>query len=124
MLFVEGYRPPDLQRRYFEEYADDLRAANPAWPDEQVHQAASRYVSPPEIAPHSAGAAVGLTLVEADGNELDMGTRMNARLEESEGACYTDAALISPQARANRALLADALSSAGWSSQAGPGHCL
>ncbi|MBT1188782.1 hypothetical protein HET69_33570 [Streptomyces sp. CJ_13] len=113
LLYVEGYRPPDLQRRYFEKYADELRAANPAWPDDQVHQAASRYVSPPEIAPHSAGAAVDLTLLDTDGTELDMGTRMNASPEESDGACYTDATSISPQARTNRALLASALSTAG-----------
>ncbi|MFB8310176.1 M15 family metallopeptidase [Streptomyces sp. NPDC055961] len=113
LLYVEGYRPPDLQRRYFQEYADELRAANPAWPDDQVLGAASRYVSPPEIAPHSAGAAVDLTLVDAGGTELDMGTRVNANPEESDGACYTDAASISPQARTNRTLLADALSTAG-----------
>ncbi|KIF06341.1 dipeptidase [Streptomyces sp. RSD-27] len=113
LLYVEGYRPPDLQRRYFEEYAGELRAANPAWPDDQVLEAASRYVSPPEIAPHSAGAAVDLTIVDADGTELDMGTRVNANPEESDGACYTDAASISPQARTNRALLASALSTAG-----------
>ncbi|WP_185992745.1 M15 family metallopeptidase [Streptomyces sp. 130] len=113
LLFVEGYRPPELQRTYFEEYAGELRATNPTWSDERVHQATSRYVSPPEIAPHSAGAAVDLTLVDADGTELDMGTRMNAGPEESDGACYTDAASISPQAGANRALLSDALSAGG-----------
>lgn len=113
LLYVEGYRPPDLQRRYFEEYADELRAANPAWLDDEVHQAASRYVSPPEIAPHSAGAAVDLTLVDAAGTELDMGTRVNASPEESDDACYTDAASISPQARTNRALLASVLPTAG-----------
>ncbi|MEU7563755.1 M15 family metallopeptidase [Streptomyces eurythermus] len=113
LLHVEGYRPPDLQRRYFEEYADELRAANPAWSDDQVHEAASRYVSPPEIAPHSAGAAVDLTLVDADGTELDMGTRVNASPEESDGACYTDADSISHQARTNRSLLVSALSVAG-----------
>ncbi|CAL9361435.1 D-alanyl-D-alanine dipeptidase [Streptomyces sp. enrichment culture] len=113
LLFIEGYRPPDLQRRYFEEYADQLRAANPAWPRDQVHQTASRYVSPPEIAPHSAGAAVDVTLVDTDGRELDMGTRVNASPEESDGACYTDAPSISPSARTNRTTLAAALSEAG-----------
>ncbi|WP_406186236.1 M15 family metallopeptidase [Streptomyces sp. NBC_01006] len=113
LLFIEGYRPPDLQRRYFEEYADELRAANPTWTQDQVHEAASRYVSPPEIAPHSAGAAVDLTLVNADGIELDMGTRVNASPEESDGACYTHAASISSQARMNRATLAAALTAAG-----------
>ncbi|MCM1969582.1 MULTISPECIES: M15 family metallopeptidase [unclassified Streptomyces] len=113
LLFVEGYRPPALQREYFEEYADRLRADNPEWPAERIHSAASRYVSPPGIAPHSAGAAVDLTLADLDGRELDLGTRMNADPEESAGACYTDAPGISGEARANRQVLGSALSSAG-----------
>ncbi|MEU5734871.1 M15 family metallopeptidase [Streptomyces antimycoticus] len=113
LLFVEGYRPPSLQRRYFDEYAAQLRATHPEWAAEQVHSAASRYVSPPEIAPHSAGAAVDLTLADADGRELDMGTRMNATPEESAGACYTQADDISREARAHRDILGTALTAAG-----------
>ncbi|CAL9676232.1 M15 family metallopeptidase [Streptomyces sp. enrichment culture] len=105
LLVVEGYRPPALQRRYFEKYAARLRAEQPGWTDEQIRSAASRFVSPPEIAPHSAGAAVDLTLVDADGRELDLGTPMNATPEESAGACYTGAAGISAQARAHREIL-------------------
>ncbi|GAA2280883.1 M15 family metallopeptidase [Streptomyces hawaiiensis] len=113
LLFVEGYRPPGLQRRYFEGYAETLRAGHPDWPAERIRAAASRYVSPPEIAPHTAGAAVDLTLADADGRELDLGTRMNATPEESAGACYTDADGISAEARAHRALLGRALRGAG-----------
>ncbi|MGN9794909.1 M15 family metallopeptidase [Streptomyces sp. OZ13] len=113
LLFVEGYRPPSLQREYFEEYAGQLRAARPGWSAEQIHSAASRYVSPPDIAPHSAGAAVDLTLADTDGRELHLGTRMNADPEESAGACYTDAAGISEEARANRALLGSVLTTTG-----------
>ncbi|MGW3396770.1 M15 family metallopeptidase [Streptomyces sp. NRRL F-5193] len=113
LLFVEGYRPPSLQREYFEEYAGQLRDANPGWAPEEIHSAASRYVSPPDIAPHSAGAAVDLTLADADGRELDLGTRMNADPEESEGACYTDAPGIGAEARAHRELLGGVLTAAG-----------
>ncbi|CAM5283744.1 M15 family metallopeptidase [Streptomyces narbonensis] len=113
LLFVEGYRPPSLQREYFEEYADELRALHPEWPADRIRTAASRYVSPPEIAPHSAGAAVDLTLVGPDGRELDLGTRMNAGPEESAGACYTDADTIGAEARAHRELLGSVLGSAG-----------
>lgn len=113
LLIVEGYRPPLLQRRYFEEYADELRAANPGWSDDQVHMAASRYVSPPHIAPHSAGAAVDLTLADAHGRELDLGTQMNASPEESGGACYTDFPDIAEQARRHREILRSALTAAG-----------
>ncbi|KUJ66819.1 dipeptidase [Streptomyces albus subsp. albus] len=113
LLFVEGYRPPSLQRTYFEEYADQLRAIHHDWSAAQIHSAASRYVSPPEIAPHSAGAAVDLTLADADGHELDLGTRMNADPEESQGACYTQADNITEEARANRKLLGTVLTAAG-----------
>ncbi|MGW1611317.1 M15 family metallopeptidase [Streptomyces sp. NPDC002285] len=113
LLFVEGYRPPPLQRRYFEQYADGLVAAHPDWSPSRIRDAASRYVSPPEIAPHSAGAAVDLTLLSADGREVDMGTRVNASPEDSDGACYTDADTIGPEARANRRVLGAALSAAG-----------
>ncbi|GHE58194.1 D-alanyl-D-alanine dipeptidase [Streptomyces spiralis] len=112
-LVVEGYRPPGLQRRYFERYAARLRVEHPGWSDEQIRSAASRFVSPPEIAPHSAGAAVDLTLADADGRELDMGTPMNATPEESAGACYTDAAGISERASAHREILGRALTAAG-----------
>lgn len=113
LLFVEGYRPPALQRRYFDEYAARLRAERPGWSAERVREAASRYVSPPEIAPHSAGAAVDLTLADADGRELDLGTRMNATPEESAGACYTAAETIGEEARALRETLGSALTAAG-----------
>ncbi|MFJ6894652.1 M15 family metallopeptidase [Streptomyces hokutonensis] len=113
LLFVEGYRPPVLQRRYFEGYGDVLRAANPDWSADRIRTAASRYVSPPEIAPHTAGAAVDLTLADADGRELDLGTPMNANPEQSDGACYTDAGNITAEARASRAVLGTALGAAG-----------
>lgn len=113
-LVVEGYRPPGLQRRYFEDYAATLRAAHPAWPGERIRAASSRFVSPPEIAPHSAGAAVDLTLADAEGRELDLGTPVNATPEESEGACYTDAGGLGEQARTHRRILGRALTTAGF----------
>jgi zinc D-Ala-D-Ala dipeptidase len=114
ILFVEGYRLLAVQRAYFDEYLDELRSEYPELSAQQLFSAASRYVSPPDIAPHSAGAAVDLTLATADGTELDMGTRVNASPEESNGACFMAARLISAEARANREILARALTSAGF----------
>ncbi len=71
-------------------------------------------MSPPEIAPQSAGAAVDLTLVDANGRELDLGTPMNATPEESAGTCYTDAAGIGEQARAHREILGRVLTAWAW----------
>jgi D-alanyl-D-alanine dipeptidase len=44
-LVVEGYRPPALQQRYFEEYASKLRAEHTDWSQKQIRSAASRFVS-------------------------------------------------------------------------------
>ncbi|WP_237552341.1 M15 family metallopeptidase [Streptomyces sp. SID5789] len=114
LLFIEGYRPLTLQQRYFTEYRDELAAAHPDWTPEQLHQGASRYVSPPEIAPHSAGAAVDVTLVDQDGHELDLGTRVNASPEESDGACFTHAPKLGDLARHHRTLLLNAMEGAGF----------
>lgn len=114
LLFIEGYRPPALQQRYFVQYRDELAAAHPDWTAEQLHQAASQYVSPPQIAPHSAGAAVDVTLVDQDGHELDLGTRVNASPEESDSACFTHAPNLGDRARHHRALLLNAMESAGF----------
>ncbi|GII89882.1 M15 family metallopeptidase [Sinosporangium siamense] len=113
LLMVEGYRPPVLQRRYFDKYSGELRAAFPEMSPEEVHVAASRYVSPIEVAPHTAGAAVDLTLCYEDGTELDMGTEINANPEQSDGACYTAAPGIGDEARHHRDILSAALTEAG-----------
>ncbi|MGW6405174.1 M15 family metallopeptidase [Streptomyces sp. NPDC055134] len=113
LLFVEGYRPLSLQRTYFEGYSTKLQSLHPEWSAGQVRAAASRFVSPPEIAPHSAGAAVDLTLADIDGRELDMGTQMNASPEASAGACYTGADNISAEARENRKIFGAALTAVG-----------
>ncbi|MBR7839548.1 D-alanyl-D-alanine carboxypeptidase family protein [Actinospica durhamensis] len=114
LLIVEGYRPPAVQRRYFREYRAVLRDANPDWSEDRLQLAASRYVSPPEIAPHSAGAAVDLTLCTAEGVELDLGSAVNATPEESAGACYTDHPGLSAEAKHYRAVLAASLTGAGF----------
>ncbi|MEU8364629.1 M15 family metallopeptidase [Nonomuraea sp. NPDC048882] len=113
-LIIEGFRPAALQRRYFASAVTRQRAAHPDWDDARARIEASRYVSPPEVAPHSTGGAVDLTLRTSGGVELDMGTAVNATPPESDENCYTDAPDISPEARSNRRIMGDALISAGF----------
>ncbi|WP_248966040.1 M15 family metallopeptidase [Sphaerisporangium perillae] len=113
-LVVEGYRPYTLQEQYFTAYAGRLRDANPDWPEDHLYVQTSRSLSPPHIAPHVCGAAVDLTLCTAAGDELPMGTEVNASPEESDDACYTAAANVSAEARANREILSSALTGAGF----------
>jgi D-alanyl-D-alanine dipeptidase len=113
LLIIEGYRPPSLQQQYFDDYLGSLRAADPSADPERLRVLASRHVSPPEVAPHCAGAAVDLTLCTDDGLELDLGTPINATPEQSAGACYTDHPSVAGQAKRNRAVLTQALRPAG-----------
>ncbi|UUU19352.1 M15 family metallopeptidase [Streptomyces sp. DSM 40750] len=113
LLVTEGYRPLVLQQRYFDAYEAELRASHPDWPEPYLRTRTSRSLSPPEIGPHVAGAAVDLTLCTASGTELDLGTPVNAGPEESDGACYTDAPGLAATARRNRRTLSAALSTAG-----------
>ncbi|MCX4673141.1 M15 family metallopeptidase [Streptomyces sp. NBC_01381] len=112
-LVTEGYRPLALQITYFDDYAAELRKAHPDWSDVHLRRQTSRSLSPPEVGPHVAGAAVDLTLCTASGAELDLGTPVNASPEESDGGCYMDADGISAAARRNRRTLTAALATAG-----------
>lgn len=112
LLLVEGHRPSALQDHYFSSYRDDLILADPSLSDEVSFQLASRYVSPPAIAPRVSGAAIDLTLCNDDGDELDLGTRINATPEASSGGCYFDATNISSEARHHRTVLSRALNEA------------
>lgn len=111
-LIIEGHRPAALQRRYFRERCAELRQTRPQWSERHVREQASQHVSPPEVAPHTCGAAVDLTLVDGS-TEVDLGTPVNATPEASGGACFTDAANIDAAARARRADMATALAAEG-----------
>ncbi|MFI8532611.1 M15 family metallopeptidase [Streptomyces aquilus] len=114
LLMVEGFRPPALQHRYFEEYAAALRLAHPDAGPARIRELASAYISPPEVAPHVSGGAVDLTLCTADGAELPLGTEVNATPEESAGGCRTAALNIDAEARAHRAAMGRAMTAAGF----------
>ena len=109
---VEGLRPVESQQEIYDGYRAELERLHPGISDHDVHVLASRFVSPIEVAPHVAGAAVDLTLVGAHG-PLDLGTPIDATPEQSNGACFFAATNISREARTNRALLADVLTAAG-----------
>lgn len=109
LLVVEGHRPAALQQRYFHRHRTDLGRAHPEWAPGRLDIEASKYVSPPAVAPHPCGAAVDLTL-SRDGRELDLGTAVNATPDNSANACFTAADNISATARRWRQVMTAALS--------------
>ncbi|TXR51658.1 M15 family metallopeptidase [Quadrisphaera setariae] len=113
LLVLEGYRTPQQQARAFTRYCDELQELRPELQGAALREAGSRYISPPEVAPHPSGAAVDLTLCDDDGTELDLGCAYDATPEVSGGTCFTDAPGLTGPAAANRRLLVEVLIAAG-----------
>jgi D-alanyl-D-alanine dipeptidase len=110
---VEGHRSPADQQAIITSYAAEVCASRPGVSAADLTRLTSRFVAPLAVAPHVAGAAVDLTLVDACDEELDLGTPIDATPEQSDGRCYFAAAGIGADARAHRALLAKVLTGAG-----------
>jgi len=106
---VEGHRAVGDQRAIIARYSADLCALHPGISAAELERLTSRYVAPVAVAPHVAGAAVDLTLVDACGELLEMGTPIDATPEQSRGRCYFASTRINADARAHRDLLADVL---------------
>ena len=109
----EGHRAAAEQRAIIASYAAELRLLHPDIGERELERLTSRFVAPLDVAPHVAGAAVDLTLVGADGDELDLGTPIDATPEQSEGRCWFAAEGIGADARAHRRLLASVLGAQG-----------
>ena len=113
LVLAEGWRSPAAQAAIVARYRARVRAEHPGATDDDVDRLTSRHVAPMAVAPHVAGAAVDVTLVDDAGLALDLGCPLDATPEESDGRCYTDA-LVPPDARALRTALSHAMSAAGF----------
>ncbi|MHA6761550.1 M15 family metallopeptidase [Streptacidiphilus sp. PAMC 29251] len=112
-LLVEGHRPPSLQQSIFNDYSATLRQLHPDASEADIRTATTRWVAPLETAGHVAGAAIDLTICTKHGVEVDMGSPEAATPEESNGACYTLAPDLPPQAQHNRTVMIEALTAVG-----------
>ncbi len=110
---VEAYRPLAIQQAEFSGYRDRLRTAHPDWNDHQLQLETSRYLAPPEVAAHPTGAAIDLTLCNASGEDMDMGSSINLSSIDGSTLTYTASTDIPPQARELRNLLSRAMQSQG-----------
>lgn len=70
---VYGYRHPEVQERYFIKRKADLKAQNPEMSDEDLDRLTHNFVAVPDVAGHPTGGAVDLTVVDKNGQPLDMG---------------------------------------------------
>ena len=99
-------RPLGLRLRIF----DALRPVEAQWAMWNVNPDPEFLADPRRGSPHSRGAAVDLTLLDAEGRELDMGTGFDAFTPLSHHG-RTD---ISTKAQHNRFVLIGLMTAAGW----------
>ena len=118
----DGYRTYDTQVRMIENFRRRLACANPHLTEARREALVWRYAAKPKRRitrpdSHRTGGAVDLTLVDAQGRELDMGTDHDALVPEAALAYYEGRRRLTPrerEARAHRRILARAMASAGF----------
>lgn len=89
----DAFRPPEAQWRLWEAYPSDEFVADPR-----------------RGSPHSRGAAVDLTLLDARGQELEMGTGFDSFTPQAHHARVD----VCVEAQRNRAILLGIMTAAGW----------
>ncbi|MCH9630870.1 MAG: D-alanyl-D-alanine dipeptidase [Chlamydiia bacterium] len=93
LKITDGYRPLSVQKILWDFLPDD------------------RYVAPPQIgSKHNRGAAVDVTLVDFEGNELDMGSN----IDEMGEIAHRDYDNLPAKIIANRTLLEDVMVNSGF----------
>ena len=90
---LDAFRPTEAQQILWDCVPDETYVANPA-----------------RGSNHSRGVAIDLTLVDADGNEVDMGTPF----DDFTVLSHHGNTQISLEAQTNRFILLGAMSAAGW----------
>jgi D-alanyl-D-alanine dipeptidase len=118
----DGYRTYTTQVRMIESFRKRLICANPHLTEAQREALVWRYAAKPKrhvTRPdsHRTGGAVDLTLVDAAGRELDMGTDHDALVPEAALAFYERKAhltLRERRVRDNRRILVRAMTRAGF----------
>lgn len=93
LVVWDGYRPIATQAAIFGAYLEELRVSHPEWSTDALREAAARYVTPPSPSalappPHLTGGAVDLTLGDAEGRTLDLGTDFDAFVPEAAARAF------------------------------------
>jgi D-alanyl-D-alanine dipeptidase len=115
MVVRAGHRPPAVQRRLLFECAEDYQIKHPGASAEEALAHARVFVSDPDIKlpPHCCGAAVDVDVFDtAAGGYVDFGSPVNLDAPVS----FLHSREITPDQRANRMQLLEAMLAEGFSS--------
>lgn len=113
LLILESFRPYDVQLTRFDAKFKKLRdEINASIPDEEVKRRTRMSVADPRAgAPHQTGGAIDLTIIDANGVPLDMGTDWAEFNEKSPTKNWHR---VTRAQMKNRMMLHDAMVSAGF----------
>lgn len=119
LIVYDGYRPLQVQQFLFNQIQQKITLSNPSWSQEQIQKETLKYVAYPSIeegfpAPHLTGGALDLTLGDADGNPLDLGTAFDETDSKSATDYFEVNAEENPEAFKNRRLLFNCMTIAGF----------
>jgi D-alanyl-D-alanine dipeptidase len=89
LLVTFGYRPIKVQTKLFEREFAKIKARNPRLPNEELFEKTHILVAAPEVAGHPSGGAVDVTIINRDGEELEMGTRIADFSDEAKLATFS-----------------------------------
>lgn len=121
LLVLDGWRPWRVQQYLFETLSDSIRDASPGIDEPTLRERTREFVSlpsrsPDAPSPHLTGGAVDVTLCDADGLPLDMGTLFDEAVPASHAAALETQKAAQPQnqPRDNRRLLYHAMLAQGF----------
>ncbi len=108
----DGFRPRKVQDNIYQKYWSELKTAHPEWDDETLRLKVGAFVSPgyqkDRIPPHATGGTVDLTLIDANGKELDMGTEFDC-FEAKAAAFFYEIYRNYPEIQKNKQILREAM---------------
>jgi D-alanyl-D-alanine dipeptidase len=108
---TDGYRPIEAQKKLYNQVMEEIRVKNPQLSEEELCTETDKWVANPKVVPpHTTGGALDLTILDGNGNELDMGTPINTVSPMANMVCDS----LSANQASNRQLLITTMVSAGF----------
>lgn len=107
LKIVYGYRHPTVQKKYFDIRRREISLSSPTVRGDDLDALVHNFVAVPSVAGHPTGGAIDVTLVDEEGQDVDMGTRI-ADFSDPE-RIKTFSRSISQKQKTNRIILCDVL---------------